>query len=146
VASVATASTASAVATSTTSRQKLKSMSTIQSNISMTVTGGTPQRHIYERYNQLRNLRQEKPLSRSEKIAVDRQQKCMGPAFPIDIAETKMQCQLIPTNKDTFITGGKTCAFCRERHANYYCFGCHHYFHFGKQSCIIYTKLQLDVD
>tara|TARA_B110001450_G_C17429681_1_gene403362 strand:+ start:7 stop:618 length:612 start_codon:yes stop_codon:yes gene_type:complete len=70
----------------------------------------------------------------------------MGPAFPIDIAETKIQCQLIPTKKEDFITGGKTCAFCRERHANYYCFGCHHYFHFGKQSCIINTKLQLDVD
>merc|ERR1711966_59519 len=85
-------------------------------------------------------------LSNNEREALVRQQKCMGPVVFIDNEETKLlrQQQSGSENSDDYFGGNKVCAFCKGRSANWYCFGCHHWFHHGKQSPILKTRLQLN--
>ena len=58
--------------------------------------------------------------------------------------ETAQQQQSGSENTEVYFGGNKICAFCKRQHANWYCFGCHHWFHHGKQSPILKTRLQLD--
>ena len=58
--------------------------------------------------------------------------------------ETAQQQQSGSENTDDYFGGNKVCAFCKGRSANWYCFGCHHWFHHGKQSPILKTRLQLN--
>jgi len=121
--------------------------STISSNINLSITGGTPKRDVFARYNQLKLLQEQRPLSTSEREALVRQQQCTGQLVYIDNNETKLLREQggQQNNEDgNYFSGDKVCAFCKERHANWYCFGCHHWFHHGKQSPILKTRLQFD--
>ena len=111
----------------------------ITAHIDMQVTGWTPTRNVRNQYDNLRNKASDE-ISDGEMIIRDRQRLCTGNLICIDSEKNN------EINNDHTLGYNNTCAVCGMRRANYFCTGCHHFFHYGKQCPFIITKFEYKLE
>ena len=107
----------------------------ITAHIDMQVTGWTPTRNVRNQYDNLRNKASDE-ISDGEMIIRDRQRLCTGNLICIDSEKNN------EINNNHTLGFNNTRAACGQRRANYFCTGCHHFFHYGKQCPFITTKFE----
>ena len=82
----------------------------------------------------------ENEITGGEMIICDQQHLCTGNLICIDSEKNN------EINNNHTLGFNNTCAACGQRRANYFCTGCHHFFHYGKQCPFIITKFEYKLE